>query len=114
MACTPARERVVEATTREGARTDVEPVPRIARSDGRACLEVDGAPFLILGLQWDCDSCFCEEEMNHLFAHAARMGAAGDRWVSLHPMRREHLEEEGKLLQLLEPGVARVVLAGHG
>ncbi len=50
-------------------------LPWIERVDGRARLLVDGRPFLILGLQWDCDSCFSAEEMNPLFSHAARMGA---------------------------------------
>jgi hypothetical protein len=51
------------------------PVPEITRVDGRPRLLVDGRPFLILGLQWDCDSCFCLEEMAPLFPHAVRMGA---------------------------------------
>ena len=50
-------------------------LPRIEPTGVRARLLVDGRPFLVLGLQWDCDSCFSAEEMNPLFAHAARMGA---------------------------------------
>lgn len=50
-------------------------LPRIQRVDGRPRLLVNGRPFLILGLQWDCDSCFSAEEMNPLFPHAARLGA---------------------------------------
>jgi hypothetical protein len=50
-------------------------LPRIERANGRARLIVDGRPFLILGVQWDCDSCFSPEEMNPLFSHAARMEA---------------------------------------
>ena len=34
----------------------------------------------------------------------------GDRWVRLHPMRRERLESEGAPVMLLEPGVARIKL----
>ena len=49
-------------------------MPQILQVNGRQ-LQVDGRPFLILGLQWDCDSCFSRAEMNPLFAHAARMGA---------------------------------------
>jgi hypothetical protein len=45
------------------------------RVNGQPRLLVDGKPFLILGLQWDCDSCFSPEEMNPLFPHAVRMGA---------------------------------------
>lgn len=50
-------------------------LPQIVRTDGQPHLLVGGRPFLILGLQWDCDSCFSPEEMNPLFPHASRMGA---------------------------------------
>lgn len=50
-------------------------LPRLDRRDGRTRLLVDGRPFLILGLQWDCDSCFSSEEMTPLFPQAARIGA---------------------------------------
>jgi hypothetical protein len=52
-----------------------ESIPQIVHVDGRPRLLVDGRPFLILGLQWDCDSCFSPEEMNPLFPHAAALGA---------------------------------------
>ena len=52
-----------------------EQLPRIVRTEGKAHFLVDEQPFLILGLQWDCDSCFSVEEMNPLFSHAMRMGA---------------------------------------
>jgi hypothetical protein len=52
-----------------------EHIPQIVRVEGRPRLLIDGRPFLVLGLQWDCDSCFSAEEMNPLFPHAARMGA---------------------------------------
>ena len=52
-----------------------EQIPQIVRVDGKARLLVDDNPFLILGLQWGCDSCFSKEEMNPLFPHAAAMGA---------------------------------------
>ena len=48
-------------------------VPAIVRSAGKSFLTVDGSPFIILGLQWDCDACFHPAEMNPLFPHAARM-----------------------------------------
>lgn len=50
-------------------------LPRLVRDGGRSRLLVGGHPFLILGLQWGCDSCFSAEEMNSLFPHARRMGA---------------------------------------
>lgn len=50
-------------------------LPRLTSAAGQPRLLVDDEPFLILGLQWDCDSCFTTEAMNYLFPHAARMGA---------------------------------------
>jgi hypothetical protein len=50
-------------------------LPRIEYRNGQPRLLVDERPFLILGLQWDCDSCFSPAEMNPLFPHAARLGA---------------------------------------
>jgi len=50
------------------------PMPAIVRVDGRPRLLVEGQPFLILGLQWACESCFHRAEMNPLFAEAARLG----------------------------------------
>jgi hypothetical protein len=49
-------------------------LPQIVRSSGASRLLVDGEPFLILGLQWACESCFSKQEMLPLFAHAARIG----------------------------------------
>ena len=51
-----------------------KPLPQIVRVDGRPRLLVDGKPFLILGIQWACDSCFSTAEMNPLFPQAARLG----------------------------------------
>jgi hypothetical protein len=45
-----------------------------AGPDGRRTLLVDGEPFVILSLQWDCDSCFSREDMDPLFPHARAMG----------------------------------------
>ncbi len=53
----------------------VAPMPTLVRSDPRPRLLVDGQPFLILGLQWACESCFDVAQMNPLFAQAARLGA---------------------------------------
>ena len=54
---------------------NVLPLPLIERDGERATLLVDGHPFLILGLQWDCDSCMSHEEMTPLFAYAAQLHA---------------------------------------
>lgn len=48
-------------------------LPQIVRVDGRPRLLVDGQPFLILGIQWACESCFSLEVMIAPFHHAARM-----------------------------------------
>lgn len=50
-------------------------IPSLSYDNGQAKLLVDDQPFLILGLQWDCDSCFTPRAMNPLFPHAKRMGA---------------------------------------
>jgi hypothetical protein len=52
---------------------DTTPLPRLVRLP-RPQLLVDDEPFLILGLQWDCNSCYSEEEMVPLFAEAAKLG----------------------------------------
>ncbi len=49
-------------------------LPALKDVGGRAALLVDGRPFIILGLQWDCDSCLAPEVMNPLFPQAARLG----------------------------------------
>jgi len=68
-------------------------LPVITRVNGYPRLLVNNQPFLILGLQWDCDSCFSAEEMNPLFAHAAKMGA---NTAALPVYWREVEPEEGR------------------
>lgn len=69
-------------------------LPRIETVDSRPRLVVDGQPFLILGLQWDCDSCFSCEEMNPLFAEARKMGANTAAlpvyWREIEPEQGRH------------------------
>jgi hypothetical protein len=50
-------------------------VPEILRSGSKQQLLVDGRPFLVLGLQWDCDSCMSRDEMVPLFGYARRLHA---------------------------------------
>ena len=49
-------------------------LPALRELNGHKALYVDGQPFLILGLQWDCDSCYSAETMTSLMPHARRMG----------------------------------------
>ncbi|MDB5084608.1 MAG: hypothetical protein JWN30_1494 [Bacilli bacterium] len=49
-------------------------IPEIVRFPQPRLL-VDGEPFLILGLQWDCNSCYTDLEMLALFKEAAHLGA---------------------------------------
>lgn len=49
-------------------------MPQMRVLNDRKVLFVDGQPFLILGLQWDCDDCFARKIMDPLFLEAAKMG----------------------------------------
>ena len=49
-------------------------IPCLAELNGRRALFVDGEPFLILSLQWDCDSCFSREDMDPLLPQARALG----------------------------------------
>jgi len=49
-------------------------MPQMRELNGGKVLFVDGLPFLILGLQWDCDDCFSREIMDPLFPEAAKIG----------------------------------------
>lgn len=49
-------------------------IPRLKTIDGKVRLMVDGAPYFILGMQLDCDSCYDADNMAGLMAQAKRMG----------------------------------------
>ncbi|MGI6166405.1 MAG: beta-galactosidase, partial [Limnochordia bacterium] len=55
---------------------------------------VDGDPFLILGLQWDCNTCHTPIEMVPLFKEAARLGCNTAvtplYWYSIEPEPGEY------------------------
>jgi len=112
-------------------------LPRITYVDGHPRLSVDGRPFLILGVQWDCDSCFSAEDGTGWAANEFLLVGVGfaarfrrprsdgrpvpivsaewgrferDLWKPLHPIRRERPESAGAPITLREPGVARVIL----
>ena len=48
-------------------------MPCLKELNGRRALYVDGKPFIILGLQWDCDWCYSPEDMDPFFADAEKM-----------------------------------------
>jgi len=48
-------------------------MPQLRELNGRKALYVDGKPFIILGLQWDCDGCYTPEDMDPFFAHGEKM-----------------------------------------
>ena len=64
-------------------------LPRLVRTP-RPHLLVDDEPFLILGLQWDCNSCYSKEEMLPLFGEAARLGCN----TAVTPVYWEQVEPE--------------------
>jgi beta-galactosidase GanA len=49
-------------------------MPQMCELTGRKVLFVDGHPFLILGVQWDCDTPLSPELSDPLYAQAANMG----------------------------------------
>jgi hypothetical protein len=66
----------------------MKPLPKIVKGPTPR-FYVDGEPFLILGLQWDCNSCYSEVEMTPLFDEAAKLGcntaATPLYWESVEP-----------------------------
>ena len=50
-----------------------ENFPQLKELNGRKALYVDGKPFIMLGLQWDCDGCYTKEDMDPLFEHGRKM-----------------------------------------
>jgi hypothetical protein len=77
-----------------GLRGTMSQLPEIVNVDGKFRLMVDGQPFLILGLQWACESCFSPDEMNPLFPQATRLGAntavLPTYWREIEPLPGEY------------------------
>jgi len=67
----------------------MKPLPQIVKSP-KSQLLVDGEPFLILGLQWDCNSCYSEIEMMPLFEEAKKLGCN----TAVTPLYWESIEPE--------------------
>ena len=68
-------------------------MPHLEELNGRKALFVDGKPFIILGLQWDCDGCYTPEDMDPFFEHGEKMSL---NTASLLLYWREIEPEEGK------------------
>lgn len=51
-----------------------ELAPRLVKRGEYAHLEVDGRPYLVLSVQWDCCSCYTPAGMDPYFEHAVKMG----------------------------------------
>jgi beta-galactosidase GanA len=93
--------------------------PRLGELKGRKVLYVDDRPFLILGLQWDCDSCFAPEIMDPLFPEAAKLGCN----TAVLPLYWREIEpQEGRLdfnmldrrLEMARDSGLRVILNWFG
>jgi len=68
-------------------------IPHLEEINDHRVLIVDGKPFIILGLQWDCDGCYTPEDMDPFFEHGESMGL---NTASLLLYWREIEPEEGK------------------
>ncbi len=92
------------------------PMPTMVRAGANPRLLVDGSPFLLLGLQWACESCFDTAQMNPLFPHAARLGANTAvmplywREVEPEPGRFDFIMLDERLVRCREHGLRLVLL----
>jgi hypothetical protein len=92
------------------------PLPEIVRVGKQSRMLVDGKPFLLLGLQWACDTCFNKEEMNPLFAQAKRLGCNTAvlpiywREVEPEPDRFDFAMLDERIAQCRENGLRLVLL----
>ncbi len=67
----------------------MKPLPYL-KKEPKPIFFVDGKPFLILGLQWDCNSCYSEVEMMPLFEEAVKLGCN----TAVTPLYWESVEPE--------------------
>jgi beta-galactosidase GanA len=52
----------------------VDRMPQLVDLHNHKTLFVNGKPYLILGIQLDCDDCFSTEPIDFLLPHAREMG----------------------------------------
>ncbi|MDR1286207.1 MAG: DUF5597 domain-containing protein [Treponema sp.] len=69
-------------------------MPHLDDLNGRKALFVDGKPYIILGLQWDCDACYSPLDMDPFFDHAVKFGINTASlllyWRQIEPARGEY------------------------
>jgi len=97
----------------------MEAMPHLGELNGHSALFVDGEPFFILSLQWDCDSCYSPQDMDPLFPEARKMGC---NTAALPLYWREVEPEEGRFdfrmldhrIQMARANELRLVLIWFG
>jgi hypothetical protein len=71
-----------------------EMIAHFEELNGRKAFFVDGKPFIILGLQWDCDGCYTPEDMDPFFEHGEKMGLNTASlllyWKEIEPVKGEY------------------------
>jgi hypothetical protein len=90
-------------------------MPHLEDLNGRKALFVDGRPFIILGLQWDCDGCYTPEDMNPFFEHGQKMGLNTASlllyWREVEPVEGEyHFEMLDHRIEMARKHNMKIVL----
>jgi hypothetical protein len=83
--------------------------------NGHKAFFVDGNPFIILGLQWDCDGCYTKADMDPLFAECEKMGLNTASlllyWNEIEPIEGEyHFEMLDHRLEMARRHHLKIVL----
>ncbi|GHV72168.1 beta-galactosidase [Spirochaetia bacterium] len=90
-------------------------LPHLEELNGRKALYVDGKPFIILGLQWDCDGCYTPEDMDPFFEHGQKMGLNTASlllyWREVEPVEGEyHFEMLDHRIEMARKHNMKIVL----
>ncbi|MDR1419753.1 MAG: beta-galactosidase [Treponema sp.] len=94
-------------------------MPHLEELNGRKALFVDGKPFIILGLQWDCDGCYTPEDMDPFFEHGQKMGLNAASlllyWREVEPVEGEyHFEMLDHRIEMARKHNMKIVLVWFG
>jgi hypothetical protein len=94
-------------------------MPQMRELNGRRVLFVDDKPFLILGLQWDCDTPFSPEISDPLYAQAAKLGCNTAvlplYWREVEPVEGEYdLSKLERRIEFARREGLRIVLVWFG